>query len=402
MNETNSDALWKTRHPKEFGIMRNNGGFSTNPNPQPTNSIDNARNIYVNTSPDNITVYVSYIEGDDTREGTSNDTSVKTLNRAIEVIRLHGYNETAVIKMASGYFNMKDTTVSFNTGNLGCQRCPVVIEGVKLEKVGSLFLTPFIDQHDKGEVTKLWTLQYPTETFDLWIGDIVVNLAEDNQSMQITNIEQAGPISYARVSWVGEMTQQRFNGAIYRFVSTSTNICVMGLVEFIGKTDRVYFKNIRFIIDEGAYLKFFNLLLWLTNSTFAAKKGRNAKVIFDTIKKIVIGECVAREIRGNDPRDLTGVFFESLTSNLDIILSNTVLLGENIGMMDASLILRDASTAIIRNSYFVSTSQKSNCYIEDISNICTINTRFMNIVSDAIVYTNSKEFIDTEFYRENR
>lgn len=398
MSENGSDAMWKTRHPKEFGIMRNPGGFSVSA--LPLASADSKEStLYVNKSPNDLVVHVSYIEGDDTRDGLTRETSVKTLNRAFEVIRLHGYNETATVKMASGYFNIKDTVVSFNTGDLGHQRCPVVIEGVKLEKVGTLFFTPTLDQGDKGEITRLWTLQYPTDNFDLWIGDIIVNLAEENQSMQVVNSEKLGPITYARVSWAGEMTQQRFNGAVYRFVATSTNICASGVVEFIGKADRVYFKNIRFILDEGAYLKFFNLLQWLTSVTFTTKKGRNSTVIFDTVKKLVIGERVAREFRGNDSRELTGAFFESLTSNLNIILSNTTLLGENIGMMDASLMLRDSSTAILQQSYFVTTSQKNSCYVYDLSSIHTTQTRFMNIVADAIVYDSDGSYIDTAFYR---
>jgi hypothetical protein len=390
-----SGATWKIKHPKVFSLSRNSpilpssGGKST--------ETSGNGSLYTDTCKidANITVYVSYIDGNDVWDGMTVESSVRSLNRAFEIVRSKGYNETATVKLQAGFYNLKDEVISLNSGHKGKQRCPVFIEGSKLEKQRDLYFTPELDQSDQGTITGLWTLKYPTmDSFEVYPGDTILNVP-DSQFMQVVYADSNGMISTVRVAFNGELTPQRFLGTVFRHTTTTTNLCVSGTVEMIGKADRVCFKDIRVILDEGSFLKHVNLMLWMNNVYYVAKKGKNASVIFDTVKKLVVGERIFREFKmstGGMPSEIMGAIFESQTSNLDITLTNSVLLAENLGTLDASLILRDSSSAIIKNSYLISTSKKSILYVCDLSNHNFCNSRLLNVQSDVVSFEDIEDF----------
>lgn len=464
-----SDSLWKTRHPKSFSMVSSktprNVGYDAKQlttmlmsslavSPNNIDSVDSTISsssslplsfsslLHTQSSApihDTLYVYVSYIDGDDSKDGLSPSTSLRTIAAAFDVIRRHGYNEAAFVRLNAGYYNMKDEFVSFdNTDSRhstsssprGLQRMPITVEGVKPEKQSELYFTPKLDSSDGADSTKLWSLTYASTdaAYDVCPGDIIHCVADD-QWVHVVYVASDGVQSTVRTSFNGELTPQRFLGRVYRFTGSSTNVCVSGRVNF-ASTKGVYFRNVRFVLDETSMLRFSGFgSLWFTGVYFVAKKGRNATVYFDSIRRIITGERVSRDLMmllntnnlNTVPTSSTssdqangsiqvvlpigessvGVMFESLSSNLDVVVSNSNMFTENLCTLDASLILRDSSVATFRNSYMMTTMEKAILYVCDLSTYHFAYARLFNVQTEAIIHEEPDLLNDCSVYNLN-
>lgn len=100
--------------------------------------INNVSNNIATSSVDNLEIYISQI-GDDTNDGLTVPTAVQSLERAFEIARNIGWNDTANVFVLSNGGPVEvdvDSRVNFTTRNRGLQRNPLIISG-ELTQVAS-------------------------------------------------------------------------------------------------------------------------------------------------------------------------------------------------------------------------------------------------------------------------